>query len=133
MERKAQAAKAAKASQSKQKQAEASKSKQKQALEPTRVEVQNEFHTSWRNACPSKQQQAKARTDFELKLQPSNSKQQAVITIATLIESNSKQRQVKASSSASWSLSSKWVPHLVVQTHAQANKSKQMQKLIENF
>ena len=60
-------------SQSKPKQAEASKSKQKHALEPTRVEVQNEFHTSWCNACPSKQQQPKATTDFELKLQLSSS------------------------------------------------------------
>ena len=37
MERKAQAAKAAKASQNKQKQAQASQSKQKQAIEPARV------------------------------------------------------------------------------------------------
>ena len=49
MERKAQAVKAAKASQSKPKQAEASKSKQKHALEPTRVDVQN---AQKRKTCP---------------------------------------------------------------------------------
>ena len=44
MERKAQTAKAAKASQSQPRQAKASKRKQKQAIEPARAWVQNEFH-----------------------------------------------------------------------------------------
>ena len=100
MERKAQEAKAAKTSQSKPKQAEASKSKQEHALEPTRVEVQNEFHTSWCNACPSKQQQPKARTDFELKLQLSSSMQKpAKANESKQKASNSKKKQGKASQS----------------------------------
>ena len=79
MERKAQAAKAAKASQSKQKQAEAGNSKQKQAIEPARVEVQNEFHTSWcipmnqGEARESKSKQEKVREKQE-KARESNTK-----------------------------------------------------------
>ena len=66
MERKAQAAKAAKASQGKQKQSEASKSKQKQAIEPARVQVQNQFRTWSCKRKPKQTKQATARTDFEL-------------------------------------------------------------------
>ena len=73
MEWKAQAAKVAKASQSKPQQAKESKSKQQSQLE-FKFKMSSILHGA--NACPSKQQQAKARTDFELKLQLRSSKQQ---------------------------------------------------------
>jgi len=75
MERKAQPKqpKQAKASQSKPKQAKESKSKQ-QSQQEFKFKMSSVLRDA--NTCPGKQQQAKARTDFELKLQLRSSKQQ---------------------------------------------------------
>ena len=78
MERKAQPKqpKQAKASQSKPKQAKESKSKQ-QSQQEFKFKMSSVLRDA--NICPGKQQQAKARTDFELNLQLRSSQQQGAL------------------------------------------------------